>query len=363
MTPAVETTEWEKYYYAGAVRLAMREDSDDPLYLIGDHLGSTSLVLDSAGLEVAKQSYLPFGEDWGVGATDLPTDFTFTGQREVAEVGLHYYVARWYDSEIGHFLQGDTIVPTAVQGTQAWNRYQYTNYNPINYTDPNGHWVHVAIGAAIGEIIGGVTYALTNQGESFNGWECAAAVAVGAGAGVAISLGIGIVASATAGVVGASATTGTALVGAGSTMAAESLLYTIGNINKFETDEFLIHASVSAGTGALTTLPGVGPGAKIGIEVFGSTGEYMLTEENRTVEGYGIAITQGIVSGLADNVVDGYFGPYTKAAISPAVDGLDAGVSALGKNLVIGVQNGSLEGISGMGSSLFGYFANYGYQE
>ena len=132
------TTEWKKYYYAGSVRLAMREDSDDPMYLIGDHLGSTSLVLDTSGLEVAKRSYLPFGEAWGVSATDLPTTFTYTGQREAAEIGLMYYVARWYDSEIGHFIQADTIVPGAGNAI-AWNRYAYVSYNPLNYSDPNGH--------------------------------------------------------------------------------------------------------------------------------------------------------------------------------------------------------------------------------
>ena len=139
VSPTVETTEWEKYYYAGSVRLAMREDTDDPLYLIGDHLGSTSLVLDSAGLEVAKQSYLPFGEDWGVSATDLPTDYTFTGQREAAEIGLHYYIARWYDSEVGHFIQAESIVPSA-RNAIAYNRFAYVKYNPLIYTDPNGHW-------------------------------------------------------------------------------------------------------------------------------------------------------------------------------------------------------------------------------
>jgi len=133
------TTEWKKYYYAGSVRLAMREDTDNPLYLIGDHLGSTSLVLDTSGLEVAKRSYLPFGEAWGVSATDLPTTFTYTGQREAAEIGLMYYVARWYDSEIGHFIQADTIVPGA-GNPLAWNRFGYVMYNPIRYTDPSGHW-------------------------------------------------------------------------------------------------------------------------------------------------------------------------------------------------------------------------------
>jgi len=73
------TTEWNKYYYAGTVRLAMRENSDDPLYLVSDHLGSTSLVVDSLGQKVARQSYLTFGEEWGSSVTDLPTTFTYTG--------------------------------------------------------------------------------------------------------------------------------------------------------------------------------------------------------------------------------------------------------------------------------------------
>jgi hypothetical protein len=31
-------------------------------------------------------------------------------------------------------------VPVGVQGVQAWDRYAYVNNNPINYTDPTGHW-------------------------------------------------------------------------------------------------------------------------------------------------------------------------------------------------------------------------------
>jgi len=157
--PAVETTEWEKYYYAGSVRLAMREDSDSPLYLVGDHLGSTSLVINTSGQEVAKRSYLPFGETWGVSATELPTDYTYTGQREAAEIGLKYYVARWYDSEIGHFIQADTIVP-GIGNVLAWNRYAYVMYNPIINSDPSGYtnstysisagWTIIEVGTTYG---------------------------------------------------------------------------------------------------------------------------------------------------------------------------------------------------------------------
>ncbi len=53
--------------------------------------------------------------------------------------GLYYYGARWYDPALGRFVQADTIVPEASQGSQAWDRYAYVNNNPLRYTDPTGH--------------------------------------------------------------------------------------------------------------------------------------------------------------------------------------------------------------------------------
>ncbi len=67
-------------------------------------------------------------------------DYTFTGQREASEIGLKYYVVRWYDSKIGHFIQVDTVVPS-MENPLAWNRYAYVEYNPLRYTDPTGHMV------------------------------------------------------------------------------------------------------------------------------------------------------------------------------------------------------------------------------
>jgi hypothetical protein len=39
---------------------------------------------------------------------------------------------------INHFVQPDTIVPN-LYNPQSWNRYSYTNNNPINLVDPSGH--------------------------------------------------------------------------------------------------------------------------------------------------------------------------------------------------------------------------------
>ena len=50
--------------------------------------------------------------------------------------GLMFYNARFYDPALGRFTSADTIVPGGVQG---WDRYAYTNNNPVLYNDPSGH--------------------------------------------------------------------------------------------------------------------------------------------------------------------------------------------------------------------------------
>jgi RHS repeat-associated protein len=68
------------------------------------------------------------------------------------ESGLYYYNARYYDPELGRFIQPDTMVPDAGD-PQTLNRYSYVNNNPLKYADPSGHFAFLAaipIGAAIG---------------------------------------------------------------------------------------------------------------------------------------------------------------------------------------------------------------------
>jgi RHS repeat-associated protein len=60
------------------------------------------------------------------------------GQRQVAEVGLYYYNARWYDPQIGHFTQADPIVPN-IYNPMSLDKFAYTLNNPVRYTDPSGH--------------------------------------------------------------------------------------------------------------------------------------------------------------------------------------------------------------------------------
>ena len=146
-----------KYYFAGASRIAMRKytipQSMAVEYLLGDHLGSTSITTDANGAKVSELRYKPWGEarySWTAGASTTPAymlnNYTFTGQFSYMDdpstsgvtegFGLMFYNARMYDPVTGRFTSADTIIPGGVQGL---DRYAYVNNSPLNYIDPTGH--------------------------------------------------------------------------------------------------------------------------------------------------------------------------------------------------------------------------------
>jgi RHS repeat-associated protein len=67
-----------------------------------------------------------------------PTDYRYTGQLQQAVIGLDYYNARWYDPQLGRFVQADTIVANPYTAA-SYDRYSYVNNNPISHNDPTGH--------------------------------------------------------------------------------------------------------------------------------------------------------------------------------------------------------------------------------
>jgi RHS repeat-associated protein len=138
---------WKSYYYAGAARIAMREENDEGsevYYILTDHLGSTSITVNDAGQRTAQMWYKPWGETrevWGV----LPTDRTFQGRLDHTYINMLWYGSRWYDPALGRFNQPDVIIPEPYNSL-AYDRYQFVYSNPIKYIDPDGHcpWCVVA---------------------------------------------------------------------------------------------------------------------------------------------------------------------------------------------------------------------------
>ncbi len=135
-----------RYYYAGAARIAMRTGTAAPQYILSDHLGSTSVTTSSEGVYQSETLYKPCpfrvlreGETRWTSGT-LPTKYTYTGQySNVADFGLMYYNARWYDPLTSRFSQADTLIPNPGD-PQSWDRYAYVNNSPMNFCDPSGHY-------------------------------------------------------------------------------------------------------------------------------------------------------------------------------------------------------------------------------
>ncbi|MEW5938177.1 MAG: hypothetical protein AB1750_00830, partial [Chloroflexota bacterium] len=122
-----------KNYPGGAIRKYVIPQSMNVEYVLGDHLGSASVMTDSNGNKVSEMRYNPWGAvrySWvdpnlsTTPAYTLPKK-TFTGQysymddpstQGVEGFGLMFYNSRFYDPQVGRFTQADTIVPNGVQG-------------------------------------------------------------------------------------------------------------------------------------------------------------------------------------------------------------------------------------------------------
>jgi RHS repeat-associated protein len=126
------------YYYAGAIRLAMRTGSQAAVFFVTDHLGSVNQLVDPYGAPLAgeRQLYKPWGEKRLNTSISL-TRVGYTGQYDQAEIGLIFYQARWYDANINRWASPDTVIPDNYNALD-WDRYQYVRSNPLKYSDPTG---------------------------------------------------------------------------------------------------------------------------------------------------------------------------------------------------------------------------------
>jgi RHS repeat-associated protein len=109
---------------------------------IDDPLGTRRAQVSSTGVLEATYQSLPFGDGLNsipyTNATD-PTENHFTGKERDAESGNDYMFARYYNSATGRFLSPDPKQTSGhPENPQSWNRYAYTDNNPLEFTDPDG---------------------------------------------------------------------------------------------------------------------------------------------------------------------------------------------------------------------------------
>jgi RHS repeat-associated protein len=122
--------------------------------------------------------------------------------------GNDYMHARYYSSNLGRFLSVDPV-GGKVGSSQSWNRYAYVQNNPLKYTDPDGEWAHIAIGAVVGAALNAGAKAIQNSAEGrpvTEGLGKAALVGAAGGAVTAATFGMGAALLTGGGAAGAIAT-------------------------------------------------------------------------------------------------------------------------------------------------------------
>ena len=139
------------HVYAGALQVCTFE-SGSPLaggtdtnkvgyYYHQDNLTSSCVLSGSGGAQQEVNAYYPFGRTQTASPqASFQVSRRFTGQVLDAETGLYYYNFRYYDPELGRFIQADDRIPD-IGNPQSYNRYSYVLNNPLRYNDPDGHGV------------------------------------------------------------------------------------------------------------------------------------------------------------------------------------------------------------------------------
>ena len=110
---------------------------------LGDHLGSTSVVLDKATGELVERSTF-----LGYGATEsdyrparwegFREDYKFTGKEEDVEVGLQYFGKRFLNPYLGRWISADPLELHLPTESGELNGYAYVSGTVLKNTDPLG---------------------------------------------------------------------------------------------------------------------------------------------------------------------------------------------------------------------------------
>jgi len=114
---------------------------DNTLYYTTDANGNVTALIDaSTGNVVERYHYDPYGKaliydaNWNTrSSSSYDNPYTFTGRRLDTESGLYYFRARYYDPELGRFINRDPA-----KYIDGQNLYQYVQGGAPNATDPTG---------------------------------------------------------------------------------------------------------------------------------------------------------------------------------------------------------------------------------
>jgi len=137
---------------------------------LGDHLGSSNLVMSDSGNWVNREEYTPYGET-SLGSFARKR-YRFTGKERDGESGLNYHGARYFGIWLANWLSVDPIFRDERSNTsKVINLFKYSLNNPILYVDPNGLRVYILVNTSGRDIDVAAIYQREKEIKAFKSYD------------------------------------------------------------------------------------------------------------------------------------------------------------------------------------------------
>ena len=199
------------FYYDSNDEVIGFEYNSDNYYYVKNAMGDILGIADSAGNLMASYAYDPWGKVLSITGSDIAignlNPFRYRGYYYDAETGLYYLQSRYYDPEVGRFINCDDVNYIGITESEiSYNPFAYCENEPVNNKDSNGYFINAVIGSVFGAAFGALEAKLTKSNVKYgaitgaisgfiSGLGVDIAIATGGTIGTLISAALGATAS------------------------------------------------------------------------------------------------------------------------------------------------------------------------
>ena len=120
--------------------LAMKYNNTLYYYVLNAQ-GDVVRIVNSSRSVVASYTYDPWGKIISSSGTLADINpLRYRGYYYDSETGFYYLQSRYYDPEIGRFINADSYASTDATGLLSTNMFAYCENDPVNRSDPSGEF-------------------------------------------------------------------------------------------------------------------------------------------------------------------------------------------------------------------------------
>ena len=134
--------------------LAMKYNNTLYYYVLNAQ-GDVVRIVNSSRSVVASYTYDPWGKIISSSGTLADINpLRYRGYYYDSETGFYYLQSRYYDPEIGRFINADSYASTDATGLLSTNMFAYCENDPVNKSDPTGEVAPILVAMAGGALVG-----------------------------------------------------------------------------------------------------------------------------------------------------------------------------------------------------------------